>query len=251
MTDLFDLLDGFVTQGKLEEVERHARAALADADADAEEAGDLWRYVAWSQFEQGRLKEALTSARRASDGLYEAKALFHQWDLPGAMQALSRFEGAGEDAAEAAWYRGVLCEFRGDPAEPHFAEAHRLAPELFALPARLTDEEVDGVIRSAIAALPPVLRRAVDETVIEVCNLPKPHPDVDPLSMGLYHGMSRIERDLEVSGLPPRILIYRLNIERFAADRETAIDELRITLLHEVGHHLGFDEKGVADLGLE
>ncbi len=249
MSDLFDLLDGFVTQGKLEEVERHARAALADANA--EDAGDLWRYVAWSQFEQGRLKEALTSARRASDGLYEAKALFHQWDLPGAVQALSRFEGAGEDAAEAAWYRGVLCEFRGDPAEPHFAEAHRLAPELFALPARLTDEEVDGVIRSAIAALPPVLRKAVDETVIEVCNLPKPHPDVDPLSMGLYHGMSRIERDLEVSGLPPRILIYRLNIERFAADRETAIDELRITLLHEVGHHLGFDEKGVADLGLE
>ncbi|MFQ5845973.1 MAG: metallopeptidase family protein, partial [Planctomycetota bacterium] len=78
-----------------------------------------------------------------------------------------------------------------------------------------------------------------------------PHPDVDPLTLGLYHGVGRLDRSHDD---PPRlsshIAIYRLNVERIAADRAAAVDELRTTLLHELGHHLGYDERGLRDLDL-
>jgi predicted Zn-dependent protease with MMP-like domain len=249
VSDVFERLDALAAEGDLDAVERLAEASV-DAAAP-EDVCDLWRYVAWARFEKGRFPDALEAARQACDPLYEAKVLFHRWDFEGAQEALDRFEGAGEDAAEAAWYQGCLCEFRGeDPAE-HFRAACGLAPHLFAPPARLSDAEVDAVVQSAIAALPAALQQAIQDTVIQVAPLPRPHADVDPLTLGLYHGVSRLERShFEPTHLPPSIVVYRLNVERIAADRETAVDELRITLLHELAHHLGFDERGVEDLGL-
>jgi predicted Zn-dependent protease with MMP-like domain len=53
------------------------------------------------------------------------------------------------------------------------------------------------------------------------------------------------------SNLPPTITLFRNNLERMAADREQIIEELRITLFHEIGHFLGLDEEDLAERGLD
>lgn len=244
--EVFDRLDALADEGDIEGVEAEALRAIKKA----EDPRDLWRYVAWARFELNRLEDALKAARTAEDPLLEGKALFHLWRFDEAAKAFERFEGGGEEEAEVEWYRGVLAEFRGGDAMRHFRRANKLAPDLFQEPVRLTDAQVDEVVRKAREELPPAVARAIEETTIEILPLPNEHKDVDPLSLGLYTGRDLMSRSIEESGmLPPRIEIFRRNIERIARDRAEAIDELRITLLHEIGHHVGMDEKQIEDAG--
>ena len=50
--------------------------------------------------------------------------------------------------------------------------------------------------------------------------------------------------------LPDRVVVFQRSIERIATDREHLAEELRVTVLHEIGHHFGFDEDGVDAMGL-
>jgi predicted Zn-dependent protease with MMP-like domain len=246
--ELFERLDELAANDDLDGVEKAALEALAEGATDP----DLWRYVAWVRFEQGRLPQALEAAREGDDPLYQAKAHFHLWELDEARRALEECPTGGEDGADAEWYRGLCAEFSGQDPAPHFRRAAQDAPHLFHEPVRLDDAAVEAVVQEAIRSFPPEIARTVAETVVEIRPLPQPHPDVDPLSLGLYLGADRLARRLEDSGqLPSRIEIYRRNIERMAADRAEAVDELRVTLLHEIAHHLGYDEGGVAGLGLD
>ena len=244
--DVFDRLDALADEGDLEGVEAEALRAIRRA----KDPRDLWRYVAWARFELDRTEDALEAARTAGDPLLEGKALFHLWRIDEAEKALARFKGEGEEEAEAEWYRGVVAEFKGADGMRHFRRASKLAPGLFQEPVRLTDAQIDEVVRKAKADLPPAVARAIEETTIEILPFPRQEPDVDPLTLGLYTGKDLLSRSVEDSGhMPPKIEIYRRNIERIARDRAEAIDELRITLLHEIGHHVGMDEQQIEDAG--
>lgn len=249
MSDLLDRLDELVEEDDLEGVERLALRSLKNADPDV--ACELWRYVAWARLEMGRPSEALDAALSGEDALYEAKAHFQLWDFDACREALARVEDEG-DEAEAEWYRGLVAEFTGGDPASHRRRACKLDPDAFHLPARLSDSDIDQVIRDAISGLPPAIATAIEGVGIEVMALPRPSPDMDPLALGMYLGVSALERSHEqLPHLPARIEIYRDNIRRIARDKKEAIEELRITLLHEVGHHLGYDEEGLARLDLE
>ena len=73
----------------------------------------------------------------------------------------------------------------------------------------------------------------------------------DPDLYGLYLGTPLVERDSGYAGsLPDVIAIYRKPLEEeFGHDPETLVDEIRITVLHEVGHHFGLDEDRLDELG--
>jgi predicted Zn-dependent protease with MMP-like domain len=73
-------------------------------------------------------------------------------------------------------------------------------------------------------------------------------PDV----LGLFVGSSELEiSDGESARLPRRIFLFQRNLERFAHSRQELVEEIRVTLFHEIGHMLGFDEAGVEAMGLE
>lgn len=249
MSDLFDEIEALIDEDRLDEMERKALRAIPGADE--EERQDLYRYIAWARLETGRAVEALEAARAGEDPLYEAKALFHLWRMDEAARLLDSFRAEGDDGAEAAWYRGLAEEFRGGDPKSFYRRAAKLDPERFPLPPRLDDAEIDRVIREALGRLPPPVAREMERAAVEVVDRPRADPDVDPLTLGLYMGRSALDASVDAPPEhPPRIEIYRKNIERIARDREEAVEELRITLLHEIGHHLGYDEEGVEGLGL-
>lgn len=156
-----------------------------------------------------------------------------------------------ELACEVLQLRGELAEHAGDTAlaDRLFAEAHALHPEGHVIPVRLDEDEVAQFAEQVLAELPDTVRDALDNVMITL----QDHPDPGPAAMGdallgFYEGHTLMERD--AAFLPDRIRLYQRNIERSGATRDEVFEQLRITLLHEIGHHLGLDEDDLDRLGL-
>lgn len=105
-------------------------------------------------------------------------------------------------------------------------------------------------------SLPIVIRGRLDNVEIVVEDEPTEEQlcargeDGDEL-FGLYEGTPLSERGGSYTMVvPDRIVIFRGPLERAFADPDEIREEVRITVLHELAHHLGFDEDRIADLGL-
>jgi len=103
-------------------------------------------------------------------------------------------------------------------------------------------------VRTALDLLPPQLAQALDNVAVVVEDEDPEDPDL----FGLYHGVPLTERGTGYSGqLPDRISIYQLPLEDEFPDPEELVEEIRITVLHELAHYFGIDEDRLADLGYE
>jgi predicted Zn-dependent protease with MMP-like domain len=68
---------------------------------------------------------------------------------------------------------------------------------------------------------------------------------------GLYLGIPLSERGGYYNmALPDQIVIYQQAHERFCSSREEMVEEVRKTVLHELGHYLGIDEERLEELDL-
>ena len=106
----------------------------------------------------------------------------------------------------------------------------------------------DDHVKAALDSLPAQLASALDNVAIVVED---EHPD-DPDLYGLYEGTPLPERGDMAGALPDRITIFRLPLEdEFGDDPRELESEIRITVLHELGHYFGLDEDRLAELGYE
>ena len=163
-----------------------------------------------------------------------------------------------EDWAEAHYWLGRVLEFQGryPQAMVSFQKAQALDKDHYQAPRRIREEDLDAVMQDAIAGLPPRIRTAIDDVAVLVEEYPSEEllrettPPFPPDILGIFSGPSKLDRT--VSGaVPSTIHIFRRNIEHFVGEREEVVEELRVTLLHEVGHSLGMDEEELEALGLE
>lgn len=103
----------------------------------------------------------------------------------------------------------------------------------------------ENLVADAIDALPDGLVDLLDNVVLMVDD---EHPEEDLL--GLYEGIPRTERgDYGGFELPDRITLYRLPLCEMCEDLEMLTDEVLITVVHELAHHLGIDDDHLHELG--
>ncbi len=102
-------------------------------------------------------------------------------------------------------------------------------------------------VRAALDSLPPHIAAALKNMAVVVED---ENPD-DPDLFGLYEGIPLPERGDMAGSLPDRISIYRLPLQEEFADPVELEQEIRITVLHELGHYFGLDEDRLAELGYE
>ena len=109
-------------------------------------------------------------------------------------------------------------------------------------------EEFEGAISDALDAVPPDLARQMDNVVVLVED-DAPHDD--PGLLGLYEGTPLTERgDAWAAGsLPDRITIFRRPTLAFCETREEVVEEVKITVIHEIAHHFGIDDARLHELG--
>lgn len=135
----------------------------------------------------------------------------------------------------------------------------------------MTDAErarFDALLEAVIERLPRRVRAVLDELPVIVIDRPtsalldelgippEEHADAAEELCGLHTGVSLPERSVERSGdLPDDIHLFRAGIVNLAggweSGEETVREEIRVTLLHEIGHHFGLDEDDLADLGYD
>jgi predicted Zn-dependent protease with MMP-like domain len=67
--------------------------------------------------------------------------------------------------------------------------------------------------------------------------------------LGLYVGVALPEREGSLSGptLPDRIYLFQHNLEHEARDHQELVEQIRITLFHEVGHYFGFSDEDLEE----
>jgi len=109
--------------------------------------------------------------------------------------------------------------------------------------------DFEDLVAEALEAVPQELARLVDNVVFIVED--EAPPD-DPELLGLYEGIALTERDFRYAGaLPDRITIYRRPILRICDTIDDVIDEVHITVVHEIAHHFGIDDDRLHELGYD
>lgn len=116
----------------------------------------------------------------------------------------------------------------------------------------------DSLLEAILDELPEQLHEMMEEVPLIVEDEPSRHVfeemGLDPSSSdlcGLHWGIPLTKRSVEHSGnLPDRMMLFRGPIMRLAGRRRGELDsQIRITLLHEIGHHFGLDEDQLSELG--
>ena len=122
---------------------------------------------------------------------------------------------------------------------------------------QLSDSEFDRTVQQALADVPEQFAPYLENLRIEVWDRPDEKlcrtEDVPDDLLGLYVGCPLEDKLLQNAGplQPDRILIFRDNLCQACETREELISEIRVTVLHEIGHHFGLDEDRLEELGYD
>ncbi|MDQ0076404.1 metallopeptidase family protein [Arthrobacter oryzae] len=120
-------------------------------------------------------------------------------------------------------------------------------------PFPMTEEDFESAVSDALERIPPDVARAMDNVAvfIEDDYVPQPGEDPDTVLLGLYEGVPLTERDAwwGAGSLPDRITIYREPILEICSSREEVIQEVAITVTHEIAHHFGISDERLHELG--
>ncbi|WP_371164135.1 metallopeptidase family protein [Buchananella felis] len=127
------------------------------------------------------------------------------------------------------------------------------------------DDVFDAAVEEALQQIPDGLLSRLDNVVVLVEDEPTEEQleSAEPFwceecgeehaddLLGLYEGTPLTERgDYWGAGaLPDRITIFRGPLKRMCEDREELVEEIAVTVVHEVAHHFGIEEDRLHELG--
>ena len=111
----------------------------------------------------------------------------------------------------------------------------------------MSRERFEELVSDALDRVPPELAELMTNVVVLVEDDPPPD---DPDLLGLYDGTPLTERDSTYAGvLPDRILIFRNPTLDMCESEEKVVEEVHITVVHEIAHHFGIDDDRLHELG--
>lgn len=107
------------------------------------------------------------------------------------------------------------------------------------------EERFAELVDRALDDVPDALWERFDNVAVVVEDA---HPD-EPDLLGLYEGVPLTERFDYAGVLPDRVTIYRLPLCAMVEDEDELVEEVRVTVVHELAHHMGIDDDALHELG--
>lgn len=115
----------------------------------------------------------------------------------------------------------------------------------------------EDLVERALAGIPMPFAAALDEVAVVIEEMPTAQqlrendlPE-DEWLYGLYEGVPRTEWGADWAAMPNKISLFRYPLEADFADPEDLEEEVRITVIHELAHHLGIDDERLHELGVD
>lgn len=125
-------------------------------------------------------------------------------------------------------------------------------------PSRLTQHRrFEELVDEALASIPMPFAAALEEVAIVIDDEPtadqltQSEIDAGDTLYGLYEGTPRTEWGADWLPEPNRIILFRLPLEADFADPDELADEVWVTVVHELAHHLGIDDERLHALGID
>ena len=111
---------------------------------------------------------------------------------------------------------------------------------------RMSPQRFDELVSDALDQIPSKLTKALENVVVLVGDRNADEPDI----LGLYEGTALTERDSSYFGsLPDTITIYRGALLDFCESEQEVVEEVMVTVVHEIAHHFGIDDDRLHELG--
>ncbi len=249
----------------LELAQRGSRRAIARRRRNAPLAADLAVLEAQALNDLGRSDEALERVDAAlriapgrGDALHEkGVALFDLSRFADAKTVLEKALTIQPDDAYTHQMLGLTLEELGETAaaDAELAKAVTLAPGELTPPVLISTADFQKEIDAVIATLPPDRKARVQSIKVEIEDLPEAadlkavQPPFPPTILGLYRGP--VGRTPAPGDESPSIVLYRKNLARAVKTRTELTEQIRDTLLHEIGHLEGLDEDDLRRRGME
>ena len=242
---------------------------LAAGQGDAERVQRFGVLCAMAANDLGLAEQALsyadgvlsTAPADAEAAWERALALFELCRFDEAQKAFQGRLSDPDQAAHAHQHLGLLLERKGQhgQAATHFAAARKLQPQDFPVPAVVPPERFQALLDAALAGLPADMKRDLQGVPVTAEDIPSDadllanDPPLSPTILGIFRGPPLgAPCEPEAPGLACRsISLYRLNLGRAVSSPEELAEQVRTTLLHELGHLRGEDDSELAARGLE
>ena len=115
----------------------------------------------------------------------------------------------------------------------------------------------EDLVDEALGTIPMPFAAALEEVAIVISDEPTPDQltrdeiDSGGTLYGLYEGTPRTEWGADWHAEPNRIVLFRLPLEADFADPDELADEVWVTVVHELAHHLGIDDERLHALGVD
>jgi predicted Zn-dependent protease with MMP-like domain/Flp pilus assembly protein TadD len=236
---------------------------LARLDRTAE--AEVYYLKSKALFYQDDLDGALFLLRRALKAggeqdvyrAFEGQILFEMGRFEEARRQLERAVALNGDSAHAAYHLGLALERLGQAEDSArmLARAHALEPDHYGLPIEIDGTEFERVARAALDNLPRSMREVVERVPVLIEDFPSEETieryGVSPQILGIFVGTPRTEAN--VTDQPQdldRIVLFKRNLEKACHDTDELLEQIEVTVRHEVGHYLGLDEDDLERLGL-
>lgn len=100
------------------------------------------------------------------------------------------------------------------------------------------------LVEQALDGLPADIGRMLDNVVVLVDDDSPPGP-----LFGLYEGVPLTGRGEYGGVLPDRVTLFRQTICSRCPDEAAVAEQVRVTVVHELGHHVGIDDERLHELG--
>lgn len=115
------------------------------------------------------------------------------------------------------------------------------------MPVEMSREDFEACVDEAIDSVPEEFWDHIDNLVVLVEDEP---PATEPAdTLGLYDGVPLTERDDYAGVLPDRVFVFRNPVLAMCDTAEEVAEEVRITVVHEIGHFFGFDDDQLHEMG--
>lgn len=119
----------------------------------------------------------------------------------------------------------------------------------------MKQRQFERLVDRALESLPPEFQQLIDNVAIFIQDRPSRSLlremglEPDDTLMGLYEGIPQTERTTTYDLVPPdRITLFQRPIEECCSSDSEVAEQIRRTILHEVGHHFGIDDERLDEI---